>query len=99
MAFIFITEYRDLARVDGAFVAAGREPGIAEQRVAVGGASAQSSTFNAKTNFVMIETDAVCHLKFGDDPTAVTTAHRMAANEVRFYGVAAGQKVAVIAGV
>jgi hypothetical protein len=72
-------------------------PPVAEQHVAIGAMSAPSAAFNAATNFVMIETDAICSLAFGASPVAVTTAHRMAANEVRFYGVVPGQAVAVIA--
>lgn len=96
---IFITEYEKLARAgDGPLIMAGQEPAVAEQTKSVGGASAQSSAFNARTTFVMVHASEVCHLAFGADPTAVTTAHRMGAGETRFYGVNAGQKLAVIAG-
>lgn len=99
MAAIFITEYERLARSgDGPLVMAGQEPAVANQTVAVGGASAQSAAFNDRTTFVMIHTDTACHILFGVDPTAVVTAHRMGAGETRFYGVSAKQKVAVIAG-
>jgi hypothetical protein len=98
MAAIFITEYERLARSgDGPLVMAGQEPNVAEQTVAVGGASEQSAAFNDRTTFVMIHTDTACCLKFGDSPTAIITAHRLAAGETRFYGVSAKQKVAVIA--
>ena len=94
---LYITEYRNLARADnGPHVSAGQEPNLAEQQVAIGGTSTQSAAFNARTGFVMIHTDAICALAFGDNPTAVNNRHRMAAGEVRFYGVAPGHKVAVI---
>jgi hypothetical protein len=94
---LYITEYQSLARANnGPHVAAGQEPNVAEQQVSIGGTSTQSAAFNAKTGFVMIHTDAICALAFGNDPTAVANRHRMAAGEVRFYGVSPGQKVAVI---
>jgi hypothetical protein len=94
---LYITEYQSLARANnGPFVSAGQEPNVAEQQVAISGSSTQSAAFNAKTGFVMIHTDAICALAFGDNPTAANNRHRMAAGEVRFYGVSPGQKVAVI---
>lgn len=98
MAVLYITEYINIITDDKLnSVAAPHEPNNGEQHVAIGGASAQSAAFAAATNFVMVHTDAICSLAFGPDPTAVTTAHRMAANETRFVGVIPGQKVAVIA--
>jgi hypothetical protein len=78
-----------------------RIPSIANQNVAITAGSLSSAAFNALTTYVMISTDSVCSLAFGTAPTAVTTAHRMAANETRFYTIPndAGYKVAVIANV
>ena len=71
---------------------------VVEQAVAISGASAQSAAFSAGTRFLMIATDTACCLAFGNNPTAVTTAHRLSAGEVRFYTIQVGSKLAVIAG-
>lgn len=70
---------------------------VAEQFVAITGSSLQSAALNSATTFVLQEVDAICSLAYGKSPTAVTTAHRLAANEVRFYGASGGNKIAVIA--
>lgn len=100
MATLYITEFSHIAPTatpGGETAPAPVAAGVAEQSMAITAGSTPSAAFNAKTFFVMIHTDAICSLAFGAAPTAVTTAHRMAANETRFYGVTPGQKVAVIA--
>ena len=98
MAAIYITEFNKLGWVGpgDSYVPAPAAPGVAEQTVAIGGTSTQSAAFNTLTRYVMINTDSICSLAFGSNPTAVTTAHRMDASTTRFYVVTAGQKVAVI---
>lgn len=98
---VYITEYAELARDAFSFhVPAGKEPAIAEQQRTVSGASAQSSAFNNETAFIMVHTSESAHLAFGTSPTAVTTAHKLAAGETRYYGVPKGKsfKLAAIAG-
>lgn len=106
MANLCITEVRTIAVVSGknAFtepfsvgIAAPLMPPEVEQQLAIGATSSQSQPFGDTTHFVMIETDTTCCLAFGDSPTAVVGYHRVAANEVRFYGVNPGQSLAVIA--
>lgn len=98
MANAYVTEYVALARDGFNFhIAAGLEPAIAEQKVTYT-TTTQSAAFNALTRFIMVHVDAVSHLAFGDNPTAATTAHRIAANETRFYGVQPGQKIAFVTG-
>lgn len=102
MATLYITEVVTLSQtlVDGQLVAAPQLPGIAEQTVAIGGASTASNVFNKATRFVMINCDAVCSLAWSTDgsaPTAVITAQRMGQNETRFIGVTPGGRLAVIA--
>lgn len=98
MAVLYISEYDrqciDYLRLS---VPAPQEPSIAEQSVAIGGTSTQSSAFNAKTKFVRLHTDAICSVMFGANPTAVITAKRMAAGQTEFFGVRPGDEVAVIA--
>jgi type IV pilus biogenesis protein CpaD/CtpE len=99
---LFITEYRDLARDTGHnHIAAGMEPAIAEQTITVSASSTQSAAFNAQTSFVMVHAQEATCLKWGTNPTAVTSAQRMAAGETRYVGVPPGKsfKVAAIAGV
>jgi hypothetical protein len=70
---------------------------VAEQSVNIGVSSTQSNALNSTTRFVLLSMDAACSLAYGANPTAVTTAHRCATNEVRFYGAGGGKKLAVIA--
>lgn len=93
MATLYITEFAVMSLA----AMAPQTPPVAEQDVAIGGSSVASNPFNASTRFIMVNCDAACSLAFGSAPVAVTTAHRMAANETRFYGVQPGQEVAVIA--
>lgn len=103
MAVLYVSEYVYLAQAapgpSGYPLAAPAEPSVAEQNVPIGGSSTQSAAFNAQTTFVMINCDEACSVAFGTNPTAATTAKRLAANETRFFGVPAGKsyKVAVIA--
>lgn len=96
MAVLYISEYADLPLHNGQLIAAGNEPSLAEQTVAIGAGSVQSAAFNAKTKFVRLHTDAICSVKFGSNPTATATTPRLAANSTEFFGVAPGHKVAVI---
>lgn len=101
MAAIFITEYAEAVNIAGKLVPAGVEPAVAEQTVAITAGSLQSAAFNDKTTFVRVNVDGICHLKFGTNPTAVTTEKRIADESTEFFGVSPGQaiKVAVITGV
>ena len=96
MAKIYISEYADMPIRQGNLVQVGQEPAIAAQVVAIGGASAQSAAFNAKTKFVRINTDAICSVLFGSNPTATADSPRMSAGATEFFGIVAGHKVAVI---
>ena len=97
MAVLFIAEYERLAvgPMGSGQSQIPQEPPIAEQTVAIGGASASSSAFNARTRFVRIHTDAICSIAFGASPTATDTTKRLAANQTEYFGVAPGLKVAV----
>ncbi len=98
MATLYITEIANLVFDNRSnAVAAPAMPPVAEQAVAITGGSVQSAAFQTLTRFVMVSTDSICSLAWGANPTAVTTAQRMAANETRFYGVIPGQKLAAIA--
>lgn len=98
MASLYISEYEEMPHTSGSKVQAALEPEITNQKVAIGGASAPSSAFNARTRFVRLHTDAICSVKFGLSPTAAATDKRMAANATEYFGVPQGvsMKVAVI---
>jgi hypothetical protein len=100
MAVFYITEYAELA-----IGPAGRvgqmpmDPPVAEQTIAIGGASVASSAFNAKTRFIRLHTDAICSFEIGAaTPTATATKARMAANQTEYHDVSRlpGGMVAVI---
>lgn len=97
MAVVYISEYAEAPNIKtGQMLAAGSEPSLAEQTVAIGAGSVQSAAFNAKTRFIRLHTDAVCSYKFGSNPTATATTPRMAANSTEYFGVVPGDKVAII---
>lgn len=96
MAKLYISEYTRMPTDTRVSVPTGAEPAIATQAVAISGTSAQSAAFNTNTRFIRVHTDAICSVKFGASPTATTDDARLAANQTEFFGVVAGQKVAVI---
>lgn len=99
MASLYVREYRDVATsVMAADVPAGAEPAATDQKLTISGSAAASSAFTATTYFVRVHTDVVCHVEFGDSPTATTSSARMAANQTEFFGVKPGHKVSVISG-
>ena len=69
---------------------------IAEQTVAIGGTSTQSSAFNAKTKLIRVHTDAICSIKIGSNPTATATTMRMVAGQTEYFEVNSAYKIAVI---
>lgn len=87
MAALYITEYAEAKIIDGRMIPVGVEPPLTVQKVAIGGASAQSAALNAKTKFVELHADAICSYKVGTNPTATANDTRMAANTTKFIGV------------
>lgn len=99
MAVLYVTEFSRTGRGgDGLPVQAADQPVVVEQTVAIGGASASSSAFNALTKLVRIHTDAICSIVFGTAPTATTSKMRLAAGQTEYFSVPlnGGYKVAVI---
>lgn len=99
MAVLYITEFADFAITgSGHSGQVGAQPPMAEQTVAIGVGSAQSSAFNNNTKLVRLHTDAICSVEFGTNPTASATKARMAANQTEYFTVPGGgtYKVAVI---
>ena len=100
MAVLYITEYATLGvqQVGGMVSQTPQEPPLAEQTVAIGASSVQSSVFNAQTTLVRIHCDAICSVEFGTNPTATSGKARMPAGQTEYHSVPRGQsyKVAVI---
>jgi hypothetical protein len=98
MATLYITEYSAALVING-IIQMPMEPPIAEQTVTIGAGHTESAAFNAATQFVELNTDAICSVLFGTAPVATTASKRMAAGANSFRGVsqAVGQlKVSVI---
>src|SRR4051812_48167052 len=100
MAKLYVTEFSDEAQtVRGGAQAAQVNSAMVDQTpVVIGAGSLQSAAFAATTVLVRIGTDAICSIAFGTNPTATANTFRMAADQVEYFGVPAGQsyKVAVI---
>lgn len=98
MATLYVTEFKAIGGGGNFPVAGALQAPIAEQTVAIGGTTAQSSAFNANTTFVRLNCDAVCSILFGTNPTATAAKCRLSANTTEYFSVPAGlaYKVAVI---
>lgn len=103
MASLYITECSQIANIPNAYYAmAPSMPPQAEQKLTITTTSTASNTFTANTYFVIVETDATCSLAWSTGSgtasiaTATTSAQRMAAGEVRFYGVNPGFSLSVV---
>lgn len=99
MAFLYISEFQHLG-FDGSSspVLSPKVPAAVEQQLPIDGGQHASSAWGNTTHFIMVNTDVACCLAFAESgvPTAVNSAHRLGANETRFYTVKAGGTLAVI---
>ena len=96
MSTLYICEYSQPSTFVGN-VPVGLEPG-ADQTVAISGSSGQSSTLKNNTTLVRLETDTICSVLFGTNPTATSGSKRLSANQTEYFGVPlnSGFKIAVI---
>lgn len=69
------------------------------QKVTSSGSSVQSSAFGANIEYVRIVADADCHIAFGVNPTATTSSIYVPVDDVEYFKVSPGEKVAVIGSV
>jgi hypothetical protein len=99
MAVVFISEHEFPRYNLGQPLPVVAMPPVAEQTVAIGGSSVQSSAFNAKTKMIAVHTDAICSIAIGNNPTATAVKRRMAANTTEYFEVTPGHKIAVITNV
>lgn len=84
MATLYVTEYATLGESSKGTPNLPEEPPVAEQTVAIGGGSIQSSQFNAKTRVIRLHTDTVCSILVGTNPVVTTSNQRMAANQTEY---------------
>ena len=98
MAFLNIQEYSGVGGSGGGAVPQiAREPAVTTQQVTASGTSAQSSAFNASTNYVRLIADVAVYIAFGSDPTAVDASDLyLPAGTAEYFGITPGHKVAVI---
>lgn len=96
MAVVFIAEFTQPSVYNGNLQPVAYMPPLAEQTVAIGGASVQSSAFNAKTRMIRVHTDAICSIAIGTNPTATAVKARMAAGQTEYFEVTPADKIAVI---
>lgn len=102
---LYIAAWRTLATVNGATAPVAHGHPVFEDVVAVSGTSAQSDPLTEVPSapggyFVRLVADEPCHIAIGANPTA-TTANALKlgqAGAVEWVGVAAGDRIAVIAG-
>jgi hypothetical protein len=96
MAKLYITEHEFPRYFLGSPIPVLKSPPLVSQTVAIAGASAQSSAFNASTKIIAVHTDAICSIEFGSNPTATANSRRLAANSTEYFEVDAATKIAVI---
>ncbi len=104
MATLYTTEFNNPTdTVDGSsviivpFVELGYEPALTTQKTTFTTA-AQTSAFNADTNFVRLVATADCHILFGASPTATSSHEFFVANVEYWRGVGNGDKLSVYDG-
>jgi hypothetical protein len=94
MATLYVAEFE---RPRNQWVTIANAPPIAEQTIAIGGSSTQATNaFNAKTAMIRVETDSICSIAIGANPTATTTNMRMNAGDCEYFSVMPNHKIAVI---
>jgi hypothetical protein len=66
------------------------------EKVISSGTSAQSAAFADNIYYVRVVADAACHIEFGTNPTATTSKVYVPADDIEYFKVSPGEKVAVI---
>ena len=66
------------------------------EKVTSSGTSAQSAAFADNIYYVRVVADAACHIEFGSSPTATTSKVYVPADNIEYFKVSPGAKVAVI---
>lgn len=96
MSTLYITEYASTLNQAGG-VPIALEPALNDQTVTISGSSTQSAALKQNTQIVRLETDTICSVLFGANPSATTSNRRMQAGDIEYFGVnTQGLKIAVI---
>lgn len=94
---LYVTEFPGPPAIS-VYYQAVNTPALANQTIAIAGASAQSAAFATTTKIVRVHTDVACHVVVGGaNPTATTSSMRMGEGATEYFVVTPGQKLAVIA--
>jgi len=96
MATLWIVEYETLYRDANRQVMPIGGPILTNQKVTISGSSAQSSALDARTRFVRLIADAAAYWTEGSNPTATNSHVYLPANQVEFFQVTGGNKIASI---
>lgn len=95
-ATLYLTEFKPGSPVT---YQAANTPPLAQQVVAVAGASAQSAAFQWNTGLIRVVCDVICDvLVGGTNPVATTSMMRLSVGVPEYFQVTPGDKLAVIAG-
>lgn len=98
MGKLYVTEFSDEAQtVRGAAQVAQVNATTVDQTPVTYSTTTQSAAFAATTVLVRIETDSICSIAFGTNPTATTSNMRLAVDQVEYFGVPVGQSYKVAA--
>lgn len=87
MASLYVAEFVSVGGTSNFNVAGALVPPIVEQKLAISASAAQGSLFNSNTRFIRVETDAICSIAFGTNPTATASNMRLAANQIEYFSV------------
>lgn len=96
MATLYITEFEGIVGDQTERVQATKFPALTTQTVSIAGSSAASSAFHRRCSVVRVATDVGCHIECSTNPTATTSSTYLPAYTVEYFGVKAGDKIAVI---
>lgn len=96
-ATLYISEYSSVGSIGTSTTPWSPGPVLANQTVAVGGGSLQSSAFTAQTKLVLLMCDTGCSISFGTNPTATTVTTLLQQGVPYYFVTSPSQKVAVIA--
>lgn len=99
MTILYISEFGALGTdKTGRAMPVVTTPSLAEQAISFSAVANSSAAFNAATQFVRVQADAVCSISFGSAPTATVVMLRLAANTTEYFAVASNaNKISVIA--
>lgn len=93
-ATLYVTEFKERPPVT---YQAAWTPAVANQTVAIGGASTQSAAFQWNTALIRVHADIACHVVIGGaNPVATASSMRMIAGQTEYFLVVPGDLLAVI---